>query len=166
MKEYVDIPGFEGMYQINREGQVMGLRGRYGKQPKILSIKNGTAGYKEVSLCHRKGRKTICLHRLLAQTFLPNPESKPQVNHIDADKHNNSLDNLEWVTRSENQQHAANLGLLKGNRTLRKLSKEDVANIRAMKGIKQKDIAKMYNVVPSAICQILKNKLHKCVYQS
>jgi len=76
------------------------------------------------------------LHRLLAINFIPNPKNKPQVNHIDGNKHNNSLSNLEWVTRGENIKHAYDNGLLRpkkgslnGNS---KLTEKDVIDIRAV----------------------------------
>jgi len=70
-------------------------------------------GYYLVTLVNSttKNRSNQFIHRLLAKAFIPNPEGKPQVNHIDGDKTNNSLDNLEWCTAKENSQHAVSLGL-------------------------------------------------------
>jgi hypothetical protein len=73
------------------------------------------------------GSKSYRMHRLVAQTYLPNPENKPQVNHIDGNKHNNMLCNLEWATHSENMQHACDTGL----RPVSDLMRE---NGRRMKG--------------------------------
>lgn len=66
-----------------------------------------SSGYKFV----RIGKKSYPLHRVVASTFIPNPENKPQVNHIDGNKTNNAVSNLEWVTNQENVQHAVKLGL-------------------------------------------------------
>lgn len=63
--------------------------------------------YHSIKLVNDEGkRKTIKLHRLVAETFIPNPENKPEVNHIDGNKDNNLKENLEWVTRGENQKHS------------------------------------------------------------
>jgi hypothetical protein len=71
-------------------------------------------GYTQVRL---RGdiNKTYLLHRLVAQMFLPNPENKPQINHINGNKADNRLENLEWATRSQNMTHAYKMGLAKGH---------------------------------------------------
>lgn len=71
-------------------------------------------GYYIVTLVHEGRRRNCFIHRLLATHFIPNPENKPQVNHIDGNKQNNSLTNLEWVTARENAVHAVKYGLCDG----------------------------------------------------
>lgn len=68
-------------------------------------------GYRRAKLSYKGTTVCVKLHRLVAQTFIPNPENKPQVNHIDGNKANNNVGNLEWVTNSENQSHATRTGL-------------------------------------------------------
>jgi HNH endonuclease len=68
-------------------------------------------GYRTVILCHNSTRKTMSLHRIVAETFLDNPGNLPCVNHIDGDKLNNRVDNLEWISHSDNQRHAYDTGL-------------------------------------------------------
>ena len=76
----------------------------------ILCDYKYSSGYKRISIL----KKNYLLHRLVAITFIPNPENKEQVNHIDGNKLNNSVENLEWVTNQENQIHKVNTGLYKG----------------------------------------------------
>jgi hypothetical protein len=71
-------------------------------------------GYLRVELHHKGAAKKHSVHRLVASAFVPNPEGKPQVNHKDGNKTNNTHSNLEWVTQSENQLHAYKIGLQKG----------------------------------------------------
>jgi len=81
-----------------------------------LSLQKSNAGYLRVEL-HKNGMaQKHSVHRLVATAFVPNPEGKPQVNHIDGDKTNNKAENLEWVTQSENQSHAYQNGLQRGYR--------------------------------------------------
>ena len=70
--------------------------------------------YKYVTLNKGKSQFTVAVHRLLAIHYIPNPQGKEQVNHIDGNKYNNDLSNLEWVTRSENVKHAYDTGLKTG----------------------------------------------------
>ena len=93
-------------------------------------------GYNQVcvSLGSRNKKKVFKIHKAVAETFISNPESKETVNHIDGNKQNNSIENLEWSTYSENMQHAFDTGLVKPTRgtdsPLSKLTQEDVIYIR------------------------------------
>ena len=114
------IEGYETLYEVSDEGQIKSLKwNRQTKKslrPKILKT-NDIDGYKQVSLVAGDGRITKhFVHRLVAQAFIPNPEAKPEVNHIDGNPSNNKLDNLEWVTHSENRQHSVQV--LKRQRAL------------------------------------------------
>ena len=101
MANFVPIKGFEDIYAINENGEVMILKTKKIKKPIV-----GSWGYYTIGLYKNKKNHTVLLHRLLAETFISNPENKEQVNHIDGNKLNNDINNLEWVTRSENLLHA------------------------------------------------------------
>jgi hypothetical protein len=94
---FKDIKGFEGRYQINEKGEVYSLLSNL-----ILKQLIGSTGYYKVGLWDSKGIKhRILTHRLVAETFIENKHDKPQVNHIDGNKLNNNVCNLEWCTPSE-----------------------------------------------------------------
>lgn len=95
--EFVDIIGYEGLYQINRKGEVLGL-----KSNKILK-KRINKGYVRFVLYDINGiEKSLLLHRLLAIQFIPNPENLPMIDHIDRNKRNNNLENLRWCDATLN----------------------------------------------------------------
>lgn len=96
-----DISGYEGLYQISDEGQVR----RILKSGKIKPVKSREGLYYTVSLSKHNVKKSFSVHRLVAETFLEKTEGKTEVNHKDGDKHNNCVDNLEWVTQKENLIH-------------------------------------------------------------
>lgn len=83
------------------------------KKGKILSQSITSKGYLNCGITHDGKTKTMRVHRLVAETFIPNTENKPQVNHIDGNKINNSVNNLEWNTSTENVRHAWRTGLQK-----------------------------------------------------
>lgn len=95
----VDLIKYPG-YKVDRNGNV------YGKNGKPLKPSKNPRGYEIVNLMVNGNRIGVAVHTLVAATFVPNPEEKPQVNHIDGDKSNNHADNLEWSTESENMLHA------------------------------------------------------------
>ena len=99
------IPDFPN-YTICEKGVVRGT----AEKAQTL----GKNGYKYVTLYHRNQGKKLYIHRLLAELYIPNPENKRTVNHIDGNKQNNCLTNLEWATDGENIKHAYNNGLNKG----------------------------------------------------
>ena len=115
------IDGYENMYQVSNLGRVRSvdryvycevspnkLQHLFGK---VLKIRTDKKGYATVGLCKDGKQKVGKIHRLVAQAFIPNPLNLPQVNHIDGDKTNNNMFNLEWCDNSYNQKHAWKYGL-------------------------------------------------------
>lgn len=109
MKEiYKDIPGFENKYQISNFGNVKSVNYLNTKKPRVLVPIKHHLGY---LLVHLGFNKIKMVHTLVAESFIPNPEGKKYVNHIDGNKQNNNVRNLEWVTSKENMNHAIRTGL-------------------------------------------------------
>lgn len=96
-----EIKGYEGIYAISKTATIINLKTNKIRTPSI-----GNHGYHSVDLYKNNQRKTFLVHRLMAETFLDNHESKKTVNHKDGNKINNTLDNLEWASYSENHKHS------------------------------------------------------------
>lgn len=109
-----DIPGYEGKYQISNLGNVMSLHfKRSATNKKLLTPVDNNHGYFQVMLRDNGNDNRFRIHRLVAEAFVPNPENKPVVNHIDGNTKNNRADNLEWVTQRENIIHGCQYGKIK-----------------------------------------------------
>lgn len=107
-----DIPGFEGRYQASNLGRIRSIQDNHGKyKEQIRSTWISNKGYKYVQLFIKDKRHNVSVHHAVASAFLPNPDAKPTVNHIDGNKQNNFVGNLEWATYSENHIHAYTTGL-------------------------------------------------------
>lgn len=102
---WMPIAGCTGRYEISSIGRVRKCDG------KILSAPVNSCGYPSVKIIKAGCRKTVTVHRLVAEHFLPNPNDWPQINHIDGNKLNNRVENLEWCTASQNTFHAYHHGL-------------------------------------------------------
>ena len=109
-EEFVDIKDYDGRYKIGNKGTVIGVSrskdNRYNNKQWILKQYEDKNGYMYVTLQKDKKRKTIKVHRLVAEHFIENPNNYPCVNHIDSNRKNNDVSNLEWVTHKQNIEHA------------------------------------------------------------
>lgn len=108
-----DIEGYEGLYQVSNLGRVKSFKRKGCRQDRILKCGISPRGYHQVTLSNGIQEATQ-VHRLIALHFIPNPENKRTVNHINGIKTDNRIENLEWCTYQENNLHAYKTGLKKG----------------------------------------------------
>lgn len=137
-----DVVGYEGIYQVSNLGNIKNVNYRgTGKERKLNGRINN--GYVYVALTKNKKAKMFLLHRLVAQAFIPNLKNKDCINHLDCNRQNNRIDNLEWCTFQENIAYMDKLNRRKANK---KLSIEEVKTIRNLKekGCFYKDIWNKY----------------------
>jgi hypothetical protein len=160
MERWKEIKNYEDCYEISDLGRVRRTKASpQGKTyiGKILKPRIGKTGYYQARL-HKNGvTKFLYTSRLVAEAFIPNPDNKPDVNHKNGIKSDNSATNLEWVTKSENMQHAIKNGLwnaARGEHTgSNKLTESEVLEIRrlAKQGISQYVLSAKFGVAPSTI---------------
>lgn len=120
MEEWRDIKGYEGYYQVSNKGRVRSLDrivnapekfgGSRIVKGQILALPL-RVGYPSIGLFKNGKGEILYVHRIVAEAFIPNPENKPEVNHKDANRTNNNVENLEWVTHLENMQHSEDMCL-------------------------------------------------------
>lgn len=123
MEIWKDVAGYEGLYQVSNMGNVRSLP-RPRTSGRIMS-QSMARGYKKVALCSNGGVKWVKVHRLVAETFIPNPNGLPQVNHKDENKLNNVAENLEWCDGKYNINYGT--GILRGRKKAGKAKSKKVA---------------------------------------
>ena len=156
MEIWRDISGYEGRYQVSNYGRIKTVE-RYKSDGRhqaeiIRKTQIDRHGYEFALLFNGKKNCRHSVHVLVANAFIDNPENKPQVNHIDGDKLNNYVSNLEWCTASENQRHAVMTGLSRryfgDDNWQTKVTDAQVIEIRAMRkaGAKLREICDQYGI--------------------
>lgn len=176
MKEtWRDIDGFDGFYQVSDQGRVRSVGGQCGtvkRKECIRSVSLTRDGYEKVRLIHQGKDKTMRVHRLVAEAFIPNPDNKSTVNHIDGDKRNNKVSNLEWADKSEQMEHAYKLGLkesrMGSHNSNAKLTDEQVREIRSSYIPQSREygtvaLSKKYGVTNRVIGLVVRGEAYKDV---
>lgn len=157
------VAGYESRFLVSSRGEIKSLKSRTGSG-KLRKLAISNKGYWTLGIKQNGKMKVVLVHRLLAQTFIKNPENKPCVNHIDSNRLNNNLENLEWCTQSENMLHAVKFGnmQIRGELNYRaKLREKDVFIIkkRLLANEKIVEIARDYGVSATAI-SLIKRKVN------
>ena len=159
-----DIPGYEGLYQVSSEGLVRSV-----KREKLLRLQLNNSGYLRTNLSKQGKCKYVFAHRLVALAFLGAPEKGIDVNHIDGNKLNNRLSNLEYVTRSQNMKHARSMGLHNNyadGHYNAVLTSEDALYLQivySQTGLRGNDLAAHFGVSARTINDVLDGKTWKSI---
>ena len=158
-KQFKIIPDTEGVYGVSPDGRVKNMLTDVVLSPFFTS---GDYLCVTIQFSGRNQRSTVKVHRLVAQAFLENPFDKPYVNHIDGNKQNNAVGNLEWVTPLENNIHAVDTGLIAVGEDAPAsiLSEKNVLEVidRLRAGHRNIDIARDFNVAHNTVDDIRCNR--------
>ena len=151
----------DSRFEISQSGIIRNVKTKYIKSQYVSDT-----GYYMITISKNNKSKPYRVHRLLANNFIENPKKLKEVNHIDGNKLNNDLSNLEWVSYFGNMQHAFSTGLANNTGVKNGMAKLNERKVREIKellkqGISQYKIAKKYNVSRSAILKIHLNKTWK-----
>lgn len=174
IETWKDVKGFEGKYQVSNFGnvrsiprKVKGTNGKIQNRKGVLKkFRKDKNGYLTVNFYTRKGNRSKKVHRLVAETFIENTNNHKEVNHIDGDKINNHVKNLEWTDRQGNINHSVKKGLvLKGEKCpgakLTNQQADEIRELYATKKYKQIEIAEMYGITDGQISRIVNNLAYK-----
>ena len=171
-----DIKDYAGLYQVSNFGRVKALEkkrlcNQFGgfciSKEKIMKFGIDKNGYYLINLSKNNKTSTKRVSRIVAETFISNPDNFPQVNHINGIKTDNNASNLEWCTDNENKKHAFRTGLkshigIKNPAT--NLTEDNVREIRKLKGVMSyPKIAKQFNTTEDAVYYIINNLTWKHV---
>lgn len=119
-----DVPGFENLLQCSNFGKARTIK---NPRVKFLKTQLNRKGYQRIRVSFNAKKYGLNIHRIVAQTFIPNPNNLPQVNHKDCNKLNNHIENLEWISNIDNIRHAFKNGVFKER------DKTTILNIKHMK---------------------------------
>lgn len=163
------VKGYEKYYEISNLGRLVSLDYRGNGYRQILKTNINKNGYEQIRLNVNKIGKNKKIHRLVAESFLPNPENKKCVNHKDSNRINNRVDNLEWCTHSENIIHGFKNGFIYRtsgeDSKVSKLNNEKVIKIYISKK-SHRELAKEYRVTKSCITSIKSKKTWKKITEN
>lgn len=135
-----DIKNYEGLYAVTEDGRVWSYRAQ-----KFLKPHDNGHGYMCGELCKNGSRKPYKVHRIIAETFLDNPDNKPEVNHINGNRSDNRLENLEWATSKENNQCKSKAA---------KMRSVDAATAAKLKPIHCIELNKVFDSVKAASIEL------------
>lgn len=183
MEIWKDIKGFEGYYQISNLGRIRSLdriiemkNGKTRKvKGKILKQSTSVHGYKVVCFRRNGKKENFRVHRLIGEAFIDNQDNKPFINHIDGDKSNNDISNLEWCTAKENANHAYEFGLKEASNPNKnglkqgskhhnsKLTEKEVKFMRENSrknggSFKNAELAKLFGITKANVSHIVNGK--------
>lgn len=137
MEVWKDIKGYEGLYIISSFGNVKSLNYRRSGVARLLKLRYTTSGYHNITLSDNGSKKDRMVHRLVAETFIPNPKDLPQVNHKDENKLNNNVENLEWCTAEYNTNYGTGIERMAKSQTGKRHTYEQrKARSERMKGLR------------------------------
>ena len=176
-----DIEGYNGYYQISNHGRVKSLqrlvtghKSEWQKEEKIMKLSADKKGYSMIRLTLNSIKKTFTVHRLVALHFIERVPNKNQINHIDCDKTNNTVENLEWCDNSKNQTHAFQNGLnkytqkhrearIKRGLKERKLNSKQVEELKELRnsGFTYKQLSERFGISGKMAEEIYKGKKYK-----
>lgn len=165
MKEiWKSVVGYEGLYEVSNLGRVKGVERKlphnrnknltYIRKEKLLTSTKMNNGYLRVEMSNNGKHKLNLVHRLVALTFIPNPNNYREVNHINCDKSDNRVENLEWVSSSQNKIHALENNLYQNNKVLLQIKNGVVINeYKSTKEAERKTGILCQNIGKVALCK-------------
>lgn len=148
-----DVVGYEGLYKVSECGEVLNT-----KRNRLMKSYRHCRGYDRISLTFQGSQRSHYVHRLVGNAFLEPPEhiGQTQINHIDGNKNNNHYSNLEWVTPSENINHAIKTGLLKHPVSIKEKDREVMAYLYIHTRLSQDEIADVFGVSATTVSLAVK----------
>ena len=163
MEIWKEIEGFDGKILVSNRGRIKSNL----RNGTILKSQADKKGYQRVRVTVERVKRTLKIHREVAKAFLPNPNNLPQVNHIDGNKNNNSVDNLEWVTNRDNALHALSNGLwdsfIEGSKAENEKRKRSVLAINGNETIEFESVSAAERHFDSRhIVDVLKGRRSRC----